>query len=141
MKYVLDASVALKWVLTEPDSPKALSVRDDFRQQLLELLAPDVFPVEVAHALTRAERKGLIKPPQAIRLLADVLSTPMPLHPYRALLPRAVAISSAICCGVYDGLYVALAEREGCEFVTADEKLVKNLGAQFPLIVSLASLP
>jgi predicted nucleic acid-binding protein len=65
MKYVLDASVALKWVLTEPDSPKALSVRDDFRTQVCELLVPDIFPVEVAHALTRAERKGLIKPPQA----------------------------------------------------------------------------
>jgi len=63
MKYVLDASVALKWVLTEPDSPKALAVRDDYRKQLHELLAPDVLPVEVAHALTRAERKGLIKPP------------------------------------------------------------------------------
>lgn len=24
MKYVLDASVGLKWVLTEPDSPKAV---------------------------------------------------------------------------------------------------------------------
>jgi predicted nucleic acid-binding protein len=140
MKYVLDASVALKWVLTESDTPKALSVRDDFRQQFHELLAPDVFPVEVAHALTRAERKGLIRPPQASRLLADVLSTPMPLHPYRPLLPRAVAISSALRCGVYDCLYIALAEREGCEFITADDKLLKNLGAQFPFIVSLASL-
>ncbi len=141
MKYVLDASVALKWVLTEPDSPQALSVRDDFRQQLLELLAPDIFPVEVAHALTRAERKGLIKPPQATRLLADVLSTPMPLHPYRPLLPRAVAISSAMHCGVYDCLYIALAEREGCEFITADDQLIKNLAAQFPFIISLATMP
>jgi predicted nucleic acid-binding protein len=141
MKYVLNASVALKWVLTEPDTPKALSVRDDFRKQIHELLAPDVFPVEVAHALTRAERKGLIRPPQAARLLADVLSTPMPLHPYRPLLPRAVAISSALRCGVYDCLYIALAEREGCEFINADDKLLKNLGAQFPFIVSLASLP
>jgi predicted nucleic acid-binding protein len=138
MKYVLDASVALKWVLAEPDSPKALSVRDHFRQQLNELLAPDVFPVEVAHALTRAERRGIIKPPQATRLLADVLSTPMPLHPYRPLLPRATAISSAMRCGVYDCIYVALAEREGCEFLTADDKLLKNLGARFPFIVSLA---
>jgi predicted nucleic acid-binding protein len=141
MKYVLDASVALKWVLTEPDTPKALSVRDDFRKQLHELLAPDVFLVEVAHALTRAERRGLIKPPQAVRLLSDVLSTPIPLHPYRPLLPRAVTISSALRCGVYDCLYVALAEREGCEFITADDKLLKNLGAQFPFIVSLASIP
>jgi predicted nucleic acid-binding protein len=141
MKYVLDASVALKWVLTEPDSPKALAVRDDYRKQLHELLAPDVFPVEVAHALTRAERKGLIKPPQAARLLADVLSTPMPLQPYQSLLPRAVAISSAMRCGVYDCLYVALAEREGCELLTADDKLLKNLGAMFPFIVSFASIP
>jgi predicted nucleic acid-binding protein len=58
MKCVLDASVALKWVLTEPDSPKAHSVRDDYRKQSHELLAPDVFPVEIAHALTRAERRG-----------------------------------------------------------------------------------
>jgi predicted nucleic acid-binding protein len=141
MKYVLDASVALKWVLTEPDSAKAISLRDAFRKAVHELLAPDVFPIEVAHALTRAERRGLIKPPQATRLLTDLLSTPIPLHPYRPLLPRAVAISSALRCGVYDGLYVALAGREGCELVTADAKLVKNLQAQFPFIVPLASLP
>jgi predicted nucleic acid-binding protein len=36
---------------------------------------------------------------------------------------------------------VALAEREGCEFVTADDRLVRNLQAQFPFIVSLASIP
>jgi len=133
--------VALKWVVNEPDSPKALSLRDDFRKQLHQLLAPDVFPVEVAHALTRAERKGLLKPPQAINLLADVLSTPMPLHAYRPLLPSATAISSAMRCGVYDCIYVVLAEREGCQFITADDKLVKNLGAHFPFIVSLTSLP
>ena len=52
MKYVLDASVALKWVLTEADSPKALALRDDFRKQVHELLAPDLFPIELAHALT-----------------------------------------------------------------------------------------
>src|SRR5438876_11392772 len=141
MKFVLDSSVALKWVLTEADSPKALRLRDDYRQQLHELLAPDIFPVEVAHALTRAERRGLIKPPQAAQLLADVLSTPIPLHAYQPLLPRAVAISSALRCGVYDCLYIALAEREVCEFLTADDKLRKNLGGQFPFIVPLASLP
>jgi predicted nucleic acid-binding protein len=118
-----------------------LAIRNDFRNQLHELLAPDIFAVEIAHALTRAERKGIIKTPQAIRLLTDVLSTPLPLQPYRPLLPRAMAISSALRCGVYDCLYVALAEREGCEFLTADDKVLKNLGPTFGFIVSLASLP
>jgi predicted nucleic acid-binding protein len=56
------------------------------------------------------------------------------------LVARAYAISSAFRQGVYDCVYVALAEREGCEFVTADTKLIANLGAQFPFIVELASL-
>jgi predicted nucleic acid-binding protein len=42
---------------------------------------------------------------------------------------------------VYDCLYVALAEREKCELVTADDKLIKNLTPQFPFIVPLSSLP
>ena len=42
---------------------------------------------------------------------------------------------------VYDAIYVALAERESCELVTADDKLVKNLQPQFPFIRSLASMP
>ena len=35
----------------------------------------------------------------------------------------------------------ALAEREGCLFITADDKLVRNLQGRFPFIVPLASLP
>ena len=31
MKLVLDASTALKWVLVEPDSDKAIRLRDDYR--------------------------------------------------------------------------------------------------------------
>jgi predicted nucleic acid-binding protein len=56
------------------------------------------------------------------------------------LLPRAYAIAAGSVCSVYYCLYIALAEREGCEFVTADDKLVRNLQSRFPFIVSLASL-
>lgn len=55
MKYVLDSSVALKWALPEPDTAKALQLRADYRNGTHELIAPDFFPIEVAHALTRAE--------------------------------------------------------------------------------------
>ena len=41
----------------------------------------------------------------------------------------------------YDCLYVALAEREACELVTADQKSINNLAPHFPLIVPLAFLP
>ncbi len=42
--------------------------------------------------------------------------------------------------GSYDCLYVALAEREGCELVTADERLLNSLGRQFPFVIPLSSL-
>jgi hypothetical protein len=52
MKYVLDSSVALKWLLHEPDSDKAIQLREDARNGVHELLAPDIFPTEVLNSLT-----------------------------------------------------------------------------------------
>jgi predicted nucleic acid-binding protein len=142
MRYVLDASVALKWVLPESDSGKADLLRAEYRAGLHQLLAPDVFPVEVAHALARAERRNIISPPQGAVLLADVLTTLPVLHPSLPdLLPRAFVIASQARVGVYDCLYVALAERERCEFVTADDRLVRALQSVFPFIRPLASMP
>jgi predicted nucleic acid-binding protein len=141
VKYVLDSNVALKWVLPEPDSAKAKQLRDDFQNAVHEVLAPDVFEVEVAHALTRAGRQGKIAAGQAALLWSDVLSTAPRLERSGPIVPRAIDISSQFRAGVYDCLYVALAEREGCELVTADDKLVRNLRPHFPFIVPLSSLP
>jgi len=94
MKYVLDSNVALKWVLRENNSDKARQLRIDSQQRIHELLAPDVFPIEVAHALARSERRGIITPAQGPMFLADILASQPQLHPYVPLLWRAYAISS-----------------------------------------------
>jgi predicted nucleic acid-binding protein len=141
MRYVLDSSVAFKCLVPEADTPKALKLRDDFKKALTELLAPEVFPVETTHALTRAERQGRISPTQGALLFIDLMNNLPQLHPSLPLLPRAYEISSALRVGVYDCLYVALAEREQIELITADDKLVKNLQPHFPFIVALSSLP
>ncbi|MFI5456232.1 MAG: type II toxin-antitoxin system VapC family toxin [Isosphaerales bacterium] len=141
MKYVLDSNIAMKWVLTEADSDKARRLRAEFQKQIHELLAPDVFPVEVAHGLAKAERRGVIPQGDADRLLTNVLSTPPQFHPYLPLLKRALEIASPARIGVYDCLYVALAEREGCELLTADDRLVRTLRPIFGFITSLAALP
>jgi len=73
MKYVLDSSVAFKWAVPESDTPRAVQLRDEFRAAVHELIAPDVFPPELAHALTRAERQGRIN--DAVTRLIDVLTT------------------------------------------------------------------
>lgn len=140
MKYIVDSSVGFKWVLVENLSDKARKLRQDFIVGKTNLLAPDVFPVEIAHALTRAERQKRITPPESGILLADILKT-LPIQSRSVpLLLRATEISSAMRIGVYDCLYVALAEKKKCRFVTADDKLIKNLEKDFPFIISLDSV-
>ena len=81
MKYVLDASVAVSWVLPEIHTSKAVRIRNEFRKGLHEFIAPDIFPAEVAGALTRAERKKIIKPPQGAKRFLSVMRFLPDLHP------------------------------------------------------------
>lgn len=141
MNYVLDASVALRWVLRDPLQPKALQMRSDYQNKVHQLLSPDIFIAEVAGALTKSERQRTIRTGQAARLYVKVMSTPPTLHPFFPLVSRAIALSSQTRSALLDCLYVALAEREGCELVTADDKLIRNLQARFSFIVHLSSLP
>ena len=141
MKYVLDSSVALKWVLPEADSAKAIRLRDEYRNGIHELLAPDVFPPEIANGLVAAERQKRIRAGESAIFLNDVLSAAPALHSSSLLLIRAMEIAISTKQAVYDCLYVALAEAEGCELVTADDKLARSLRLSYPFIVSLAALP
>jgi predicted nucleic acid-binding protein len=138
MKYVLDASVAVKWVLPESETREALSLRDDFRNQIHELIAPEIFLAEVANALTRAERRGIIRHTEALTKLMDVLTTAPDFHANGSLVLRAVEISSQARISVYDCFYLALAEREQCQLVTADQRLSATKHPQVILLASLA---
>ena len=44
MKYVIDSSVGVKWVIPEVDSAKALRLGDDYRIGVIEFPAPDFYP-------------------------------------------------------------------------------------------------
>jgi predicted nucleic acid-binding protein len=141
MRYVLDASVAACWVLRNPLHAKALKLRTEHQQNIHELIAPSHFPGEIASALTKAERQKLIPVGGARRLIQDILNTSPVLYAIDSLFYRAVEISSQTRTAFYDCLYVALAEQENCELVTADDKLVNALQKQFSFILSLAALP
>ena len=141
MKYVLDSSVALKWVLPEADSGKAIRLRDEYTNSIHELLAPDIFTPEIANGLASAERQGRIKTGESAIFLNDVLSAAPALHHSAPLLIRAMEIAIFTKQAVYDCLYLALAEAEGCELVTADDKLARRLRPSFPFVVSLVALP
>ena len=137
---VLDASTALSWVIPRPLSAKTNRLREDYRNAVEQLIAPSIFPGECDSALTKSERQNAIPVGRAQVLLYDILNTAPVMHDYEPLLFRAAEISSQFRAGLYDCLYVALAEQETCEFVTDDKKLINNLQKHFPFIRDLAAL-
>ncbi len=94
MKYVLDASTALCWVLSRPGTSRALRLRDEFRRHVQERIAPSHFPGEVANGLTKAERQKLIAPAPSsmarylhFMAAALLLLLPESVHPALAQAP------------------------------------------------------
>jgi predicted nucleic acid-binding protein len=117
---VVDASVALKWFLSEePHAGRALAVVQDG----VPLIAPDLVIAEVCNAAWRSARLGRISPAQV-----DEIASTLPrffdgLVGAARLAPRAVAIAGQLDHPVSDCLYVALAEAEQAALVTADAQL------------------
>jgi predicted nucleic acid-binding protein len=137
MKYVLDASVAFKSLVIEADSLQAKQLIEDFRNGVHELIAPDILPVEVGHALTRAERMGRIPVADGFKLWSSIMADCPHLFPSLPMMPRAYGLSSSVRIGVYDCLYVALSEQEGCEIVSDDARLASLFPKQ---VVPLSKL-
>jgi predicted nucleic acid-binding protein len=117
----------------------ARRLRDNARNQVHELIAPDSFPLEAAHALTKAERRGIVM--DATKLWVEIMMDSPQLVASLPLMLRALSIATQARIGVYKCLYVALAEQEGCELATADTRLLNSLQPTYPFIISLASVP
>jgi predicted nucleic acid-binding protein len=141
MKYVLEASVAAKWYLHDPFFVKAMQLRSGFHTGRHELLAPDTLPADCGAILTTAERQGILDPGEAVRDARDLALVRIQLHPSLPLLERASVIALETRLTIYHSLYVALAERESCELLTADQKLLRKIRKKFTFVVDFASLP
>lgn len=118
MKYVIDASVALKWVLDEPGKAAADALLDD------ELLAPSLWLLEAANALWKRTQRGDIGADEGKTLLAELYNAPVTTVPAEADLPSATEIANRLRRPVHDCLYLALAVREQAQLVTADRRFL-----------------
>ena len=121
---VVDASVAVKWYVPEPDSQRAHLILSSGRQ----LLAPDLVIAELGNIVWKKVRRGELTVGDA-QAIAVALATacPVELRPALALLSTALDIAVAHDRTVYDSLYIALASELGCQVVTADERLANAL--------------
>jgi len=141
----VDASVAVKVVVTASDSNKAHALFDAWAIAGKQLIAPAFFDVEVDSMLRQKVmlRKELT-PEQASSAFAPLQALPMQQVSVPGQRQRAWEIATDFgLATVYAATYLALAEIRRCEFWTADERLfhrvkdalpfVKWLGAYVPI--------
>jgi predicted nucleic acid-binding protein len=121
--FVIDAGIALKWVLDEPHSPAARSLLSGQH----ELIAPDLLYVEATNVLWKRVVRKEMTIDEASLCCAGLLAVPFIVHDSRTFLGRALSVAAATGNTVYDCLYVALALHSGCPVVTGDRKLVAAL--------------
>lgn len=127
MALVIDASVALKWLLPEPETPQALALIG-----AEPLLAPDFLLLECANVLARDVRRGLIDATRAEEAFNALLAVPLQLTPLSAHVSRAQALALQLGQTAYDSLYLALALTADAVLVTADMRFANVAGAAYP---------
>ena len=135
---VVDASVAVKWVIPEEGSDRARGLLDAAAHDEARLLAPDIYVAEVANVLwKRTHLTGDLLEGDAREALDSLIATLPVLVPGSALAGQALELALAFGRPLYDCLYVALALRAGCPLVTADRRLVRAFGPATGQVVDL----
>jgi predicted nucleic acid-binding protein len=120
---VVDASVAIKWYVREIHYEEARRLLT----AAYERIAPDLMPIEFGNILWKKVRRGEVSNPDATSALHLLLQVPLLLLPSDSLIEDALSLALASGRTVYDCVYLALALRERCQLVTADQRLVNSL--------------
>jgi predicted nucleic acid-binding protein len=134
---VVDSSVAIKWVVVEPLTTPAAAILTAYQTGALTLIAPDLIYAELGNIVWKKHTMQGLTADDAERIVDDIGAMPLIVTPATALLAAAYRLAVAHGRTVYDALYLALSLREGCPFVTADERLVNSVRAALPQVVWL----
>jgi len=134
---VIDASVAVKWVVAENDSEIADSLRSR------ELAAPSLWLLECANVLWVKARRGELRRDQALSRQRLLQESPILIVPVERLADEAVELAHQLDVTPYDAAYLALARQRRQPLVTADKKLQRRViegEANDLTVLSLADL-
>jgi predicted nucleic acid-binding protein len=118
---VIDASIALKWVVCEPGTEAALALR-----RSAKLLAPELMLVECANILCKKVARGELTRDEALLAARLLHASGVEFVPTRALLEAAMLIAFDIGLSASACVHVALAAARNCRLVTADAALVRS---------------
>jgi predicted nucleic acid-binding protein len=119
---VVDASVAVKWVIGEPgeDAAARLATRS--------LSAPDILLAECASALWSKVRRREIDEDEATAALVALADAPVVMTATPVLVADALRLAVLLAHPIYDCLYLALSLQTRAPLVTADRHFATAVG-------------
>jgi len=118
VRLVVDASVAVKWVVSEAGSDAADALLDQ------DLMAPALWLAEAANVLWRKVRTGEITAVEANARLSELRKAPVASLSMEPYLDQAFALAVEMGHPVYDCIYLAVALHHRTHVVTADRRFV-----------------
>ena len=119
MKLTIDASVVVKWYVSETHSEEAYVLLG----HRLERFAPDFVLVELANIFWKKARLREIGDPLTYFQELARIREAVVLISSADLIERAAQVAAQIDHPIYDCLYLACAEATGSTLITADRKL------------------
>lgn len=126
-RFVIDASVAVKWVVTETGTSDALAL-----MRSSQLAAPDLLMAECANVLWKKVQKGGLGPDEALMAARILQRADIDVYSSRQFLDEATRLAIELDHPAYDCVYLALAVSNGWGLVSADSRFIRKLRAVDP---------
>ena len=123
--FVLDCSVAAKWVFPEQGSEAALKFFERYAAREIVLIAPDLLLAEFASLVTKRVRRKQLSSQQALEGFQLMVRVAPRLYHMRPRILPALELSIRRQLSLWDCVYLALALEHGCPVVTADQRLFR----------------
>jgi predicted nucleic acid-binding protein len=137
--YVIDASVAIKWLLDEEFSDRAQALVEESRRTRRPLFAPPHMASEVTNAIfQRFRRRGITEEEADQAISSYFTQSPVQLLAPEGIYQRAFEFArSNQLSSTYDSVFVVLAEMLDAELWTDDRRLLNSVGGIAPWVRSI----
>jgi len=130
----VDANLVIRLV-ADPTDGTVRELWERWDVEGRQLAAPTLLYYEVANALYRYQNLDLLSASAVHLALRAALSLPSDLHGGSELHRRALELAERFSLSAaYDAHYLALADRLGAEFWTADGALVRSVQEALPWV-------
>jgi predicted nucleic acid-binding protein len=117
---IVDASVAVKWVVSEPGSAEAAALLKQ------PLGAPTLWLGEASNALWAKVLRGQLSPDEARGQAADLADAPVSAIALPGLLPAAMNMALELEHPIYDCFYLSAATQKDTHVITADRRFFEK---------------